>query len=71
MRKKSNQATECFAYETMLNSSLPTVVYHAFDATIGLLGMLEVLMNRRKSGEPNDATVKKLEGWILGQEWGS
>jgi hypothetical protein len=55
----------------MLNSSLPTVVYHAFDATIGLLGMLEVLMNRRKSGEPNDATVKKLEGWILGQEWGS
>jgi len=43
----------------------------AFDATVGLFGMLEVLLNRRKSGEPNDESVRKLEGWILGQESGS
>ena len=43
----------------------------AFDATVGLLGMLEVLMNRRKSGEPDDESVRKLEGWILGQASGS
>jgi hypothetical protein len=38
----------------------------AFDATVGLFGMLEVLM-KRGSGEPDDEKVKKLEGWILGQ----
>jgi hypothetical protein len=39
----------------------------AFDATIGLFGMLEVLMNRRGSGEPDEDSVRKLEGWIFGQ----
>jgi hypothetical protein len=32
----------------------------AFDATVGLFGMLEVLMNRRKSGEPDEDCVRKL-----------
>jgi hypothetical protein len=40
----------------------------AFDATVGLFGMLEVLMNSRGSGEPDDDTVRKVEGWILGQK---
>jgi hypothetical protein len=40
----------------------------AFDATVGLFGMLEVLMSRRGSGEPDEENVRKLEGWILGQE---
>jgi hypothetical protein len=40
----------------------------AFDATVGLFGMLEVLMSRRESGEPDEDNVRKLEGWILGQE---
>jgi hypothetical protein len=39
----------------------------AFDAAIGLFGMLEVLLNRRTSGESNDERVTKLEGWIFGQ----
>jgi hypothetical protein len=39
----------------------------AFDATVGLFGMLEVLINRRESGEPDDEKVRKLEGWIFGQ----
>src|ERR1700680_3537514 len=33
----------------------------AFDATVGLFGMLEVFMNGRGSGEPNDENVRKLE----------
>ncbi len=43
----------------------------AFDATVGLFGMLEVLMDRRKPGDPNEESVRKLEGWILGQGSGS
>jgi hypothetical protein len=39
----------------------------AFDAAVGLFGMLEVLMNRRESGEPDEDSVRKLEGWIFGQ----
>ena len=34
----------------------------AFDATVGLFGMLEVLMNRRGSGEPDDEKVTKAGG---------
>ena len=43
----------------------------AFDATVGLFGMLEVLLNKRQSGEPDEESVRNLEGWILGQESGS
>ncbi len=39
----------------------------AFDATVGLFRMLEVLM-KLGSGEPDDERVKKLEGWIFGQK---
>ena len=40
----------------------------AFDAAVGLFGMLEVLLRGRSSCEPNEESVRKLEGWILGQE---
>ncbi len=43
----------------------------AFDATVGLFGMLEVLRGERKPGDPNEDSVRKLEGWILGQRSGS
>jgi len=43
----------------------------SFDAAVGLFGMLEVLLSRRESGEPNEESVRKVEGWILGQESGS
>lgn len=39
----------------------------AFDAVVGLFGMVEVVTGRRKSGEPNNDRIRKLEGWILGQ----
>jgi hypothetical protein len=38
-----------------------------FDAVVGLLGMLNVLLGRRPSGEPEDEAVRSVEGWILGQ----
>ncbi len=29
--------------------------------------MLEVVMGKREPGDPNEESVRKLEGWILGQ----
>ena len=37
-----------------------------FDAVAGLLGMLDVVLGNRPSGEPEDDTTR-IEGWILGQ----
>lgn len=38
-----------------------------FDAVAGLLSMLAVVGGERESGPPEDAVVRKVEGWILGQ----
>jgi len=38
-----------------------------FDAVIGLLGMLAVVLGDRSSGEPRDDDGLQVEGWILGQ----
>jgi hypothetical protein len=40
----------------------------AFDATIGLFAMLEVVLGRRLPGNPTEESARKLEGWILGQQ---
>ncbi len=39
----------------------------AFDAVVGLFGMIEVATGKRQSGEPRDDKITRLEGWILGQ----
>jgi hypothetical protein len=39
----------------------------AFDAVVGLFGMLNVLVGRRSEGTPEDRSVKEVEGWMLGQ----
>lgn len=39
-----------------------------FDATLGLLGMLNVVLGLRPAGDPLDPTIAGLEGWILGQQ---
>jgi hypothetical protein len=39
-----------------------------FDATVGLLGVLGVVLGRHSAGEPADAEVRAIEGWILGRE---
>lgn len=38
-----------------------------FDAAVGLMGMLNVVLKRRPPGDPGDEQVRKIEGWILGQ----
>jgi hypothetical protein len=38
-----------------------------FDAVVGLLGMLNVLLGGRPPGDPADERVRRVEGWILGQ----
>jgi hypothetical protein len=37
-----------------------------FDAVLGLLGMIEVVMGRRPEA-PNSLEIRSWEGWILGQ----
>ena len=37
-----------------------------FDAIVGLLGMLDVILGNLLSGEPEDDTTR-IEGWILGR----
>jgi len=39
-----------------------------FDATVGLLGMIDVVECRRGEGVPEVDDVKTWEGWILGQQ---
>jgi hypothetical protein len=40
----------------------------AFDAVVGLFGMLKVCIGERASGEPDERIIKQVEGWILGRE---
>jgi hypothetical protein len=39
-----------------------------FDATVGLLGMINVSLGYKPPGEPDDKVTRKIEGWIFGQE---
>ena len=38
-----------------------------FDALLGLLSMLEVVMGHQKEGTPQGTPFRTVEGWILGQ----
>ncbi len=40
-----------------------------FDAVVGLFGMINVVLGNRLPGEPEDEAIRKVEGWILGQEY--
>ncbi|MDJ0753814.1 MAG: hypothetical protein QNJ45_09870 [Ardenticatenaceae bacterium] len=39
-----------------------------FDAVVGLLGMLNVVLGHQPPGEPADDQIRVVEGWILGQQ---
>jgi hypothetical protein len=41
----------------------------AFDAVVGLFGMIAVVTGRRQPGEPSEDRIRRLEGWILGQSY--
>lgn len=38
-----------------------------FDAVIGLMSMIEVLLGYRSDGAPSSAPIRDIEGWIFGQ----
>lgn len=38
-----------------------------FDAVVGLMSMIEVLLGRRSDGAPSSAPIRDIEGWIFGQ----
>jgi hypothetical protein len=38
----------------------------AFDAVVGLFGMLDTLLGRGPAFEPSDPRVRRVEGWMLG-----
>ncbi len=40
----------------------------AFDAMVGVLAMLAVVVGGRPEGAPDDPGVRRMEGWILGRE---
>ena len=40
----------------------------AFDAVVGLFGMLQVCVEQRLTGEPRDESTSEIEGWILGRQ---
>jgi hypothetical protein len=40
----------------------------AFDAVIGLFGMLKVCLGQRATGEPEGEKIREVEGWILGRQ---
>lgn len=40
----------------------------AFDACVGVLGMLQILLGKRPLYEPTAPTIRTIEGWILGQQ---
>ena len=41
-----------------------------FDAVVGLLGMVNVILGHRSPGEPDDEHARRVEGWMLGQSPG-
>lgn len=41
-----------------------------FDAAVGVLGMLNVVLGRRSAGEPPTDEIRRVEGWILGLDAG-
>ncbi|PWR23045.1 DUF429 domain-containing protein [Zavarzinia compransoris] len=43
----------------------------AFDALIGLLGLIEVAAGHRPPGPEEDPVIRRFEGWILGQAYSS
>jgi len=54
--------------ETAIRAGFPSGEDDAFDAVVGLFGMLQVCLGQRASGEPEDAIIREAEGWILGRQ---
>lgn len=56
------------AAEAQVRTGFPDGGDDAFDAMVGLLGLLQIVEGGRPEGAPDDAEVRMVEGWILGRE---
>jgi hypothetical protein len=54
--------------KTAIEAGFPNGKDDAFDAVVGLFGMLKVCLGERGSGEPDDRPIRDAEGWILGRQ---
>jgi len=50
-----------------IDAGFPKGKDDAFDAVVGLFGILQICLGERRLYEPDDKTVRELEGWILGR----
>lgn len=53
--------------DAQIRQGFPHGADDAFDAAIGLLGMIAAIQGYSDQSEPSDSVVRKIEGWILGQ----
>ena len=76
--KRRLLAAQIFAWskssEVQLNAELVQTIENgfpqgddAFDAVLGLLGMIHVLLHPQELHEPTNPTIRNIEGWIFGQ----
>lgn len=49
-----------------LDAGFPAGVDHAFDAVVGCLALLAVVLGQRPEGVPDDPPVRSVEGWMVG-----
>lgn len=54
--------------EDAIEAGFPIGKDDAFDAVVGLFGMLQVCLDERDVYEPEDETIRETEGWILGRQ---
>ncbi len=53
----------------VIESGFPKGKDDAFDAVIGLFGMIEAIQTWSSRHEPADPAIRNIEGWILGQSF--
>lgn len=51
--------------ENTIKAGFPIGTDDAFDAVVGLFGMLQICLGERDVYEPEDETIREIEGWIL------
>jgi len=54
--------------ESAIMAGFPIGTDDAFDAVVGLFGMLQMCLAQRATGEPQEEMIREVEGWILGRQ---
>jgi len=53
--------------ENTIKTGFPIGKDDAFDAVVGLFGLLQICLGERVLYEPDGKTIREIEGWILGR----